>query len=268
MVSIRLLASLIASTHNILPRMETLGWRIVASSSFRFFLLLPMSFWPSCSIIFVGVVLPPSALFCVPTPLPPLVGSLRHFVSLRGVFSLFFRADISSSLFFGVCPFHFLAAVFLFALAPSLSGYGFLSFVLWLFSLSLPSSVSAPLLRCFCYTCCFCLGGSPLTASLPPSLFSCPRFPINYLLRLPVPSLLVTCLPPSGFGMRFRVLTSSFPRLSLAGSCLGGGLLILRFPLSLGFFPTGSALRLLGRSVPMVPVLISLAYVVRLHSLE
>ena len=167
-----------------------------------------MAFWPSCSIIFVGVVLPPSALFCVPTPLPSLVGSLRHFVSLRGVFSLFFRADISSLLFFGVCPFHFLAAVFLFALAPSLSGYGFLSFALWLFSLSLPSSVSAPLLRCFCYTCCFCLGGSPLTCFSSPLSLLLSAVPYQLPVALASPSLLVTCLSPSG--VRDAVLCAYF----------------------------------------------------------
>ena len=71
--------------------------------------------------------------------------------------------------------------------------------------------------------------------------------------------------------MRFRVLPSSFPRFSLAGSCLGGGggggLFILRFPHSWGFFSAGSVLHLLGRSVPMVTMLIFLALVVQLLSL-
>ena len=48
MASFRLLASLIASTLDIRPLMATLGWRIVAASSFRFFLLLFLVFVRSC----------------------------------------------------------------------------------------------------------------------------------------------------------------------------------------------------------------------------
>ena len=189
MVSFRLLASLIASTLDILQLLATLDWRMVTASSFRFFLLLPMSFWSSCAIIFVGVILPPSALFSVPTPLPSLAGSLRLFVFLREVFSLFFRVDFYSSLFFGVCPFHYWRPVFFLLWLLLFRVTVFISFALRLFFLSSPSSVSAPLLRCFFYTCCFCLlGGSPLTCfSFTLSLFSCPRFSIDYLLHLSVP---------------------------------------------------------------------------------
>ena len=107
-----------------------------------------------------------------------------------------------------------------------------------LLPLSHPSFVSAPLLRCFCYACCFCLlGGSPLTCfSFDLSLFSCPRLPVTHLLRLPFPP------PPSrlltaSLRVRGAVLCASFflSRFSLAGSCLGGGVVHPSVPSFMGF---------------------------------
>ena len=68
--------------------------------------------------------------------------------------------------------------------------------------------------------------------------------------------------------MLFRVFPSSFPRFSVAGSCLGGGVVHPSVPSFMGFLSAGSALHLLGRLVPMVTVLIFLAPDVRLQSLE
>ena len=120
--------------------MAPLGWRIVAASSFRFFRffrLLPMSFWSSCAIVFVGVILPLSALFSVPTPLPSLVGSLQLFVFICGVISLFFHAGFYSSLFFGVCPFHYWRLVLFLLRLLLFRAMVFILFALRLFSLSL-----------------------------------------------------------------------------------------------------------------------------------
>ena len=73
-----------------------------------------------------------------------------------------------------------------------------------------PSSVSAPLLRCFCYTCCFCLlGGSPLT---------CFSFALSFLLsavpyQLPV-ALTILHLPShlltASLGVQGAVPCASF----------------------------------------------------------
>ena len=219
----------------------------------------------------VGVILPPSALFSVTTPLPSLVGSLRLFVFIRGVISLFFLADFLKFTFLWCVSFSLLAAGFLLALAPSLSGYGFYFICITaLLPLSGPSYVSASLLRCFYFTCCFCLlGGSLLTCfSFTLSLFSCPRFPVNYLLRLPFPQ--PSRLLPSSLGVRGAVPCASFflspffssRLLSGWGGCSSFGSLIhgVSFPLAVLFTCLGG--RFLWLRIDF------LGSCVRLHSLE
>ena len=160
MVSFRLLASLIAYTLDIRPLMATLGWRIVATSSFRFFLLLPMSFWSSCALVFISVILPPSAPFLCPhtSYLPRWFSSALRFHS-RSLF------PIHS---WGFFPVRFSLMCVLFIIGGRFSSCsGSFSFGLqFLFCSHCGSSPSLapPLLWCFCYTCCFCLlCGSPLT---------------------------------------------------------------------------------------------------------
>ena len=192
MVSFRLLASLITSTLDIRPLMATLGWRIVAASSFRFFLLLPMCLWCWCTLVFVSVILPPSALFSVPTSLTCLprwfswalrFHSWSHFpIRWWGFFQLVFPWYVSFSL---------LEGGFLLAVAPSLWGCGFYFVCIGaLLPLWPPSSAAVLVLY---GTCCLCLvGGCPLTCfSLALFLLLCA---VPYQLEVPVA---LTIPPPT-----------------------------------------------------------------------
>ena len=158
MVSFILLASLITSTLDIRPLMATLGWRIVAASSFRFLSLAScLSGLRALSSSLVSYFhLQPFSLS--PHLFPPslvLFGSSFSFVELFP-FSFVQTFTVRFSL---VCvSFSLLAASFLLALAPSLSGYGFhFVCITALIPLFRPSYVSVPL--CFCYTWCFCVPG-------------------------------------------------------------------------------------------------------------
>ena len=102
----------------------------------------------------------------------------------------------------------------------------FILFALRLFSLSLTPSMCR---RLCCGASAIPVVSVSLTvlhspASLSPSLSSVVRGSLSTTCCAclsPLP-LLVSCLPPWGFGVRFRVPPSSFPHFSLAGSCLGG----------------------------------------------
>ena len=194
------------------------GLHALSSSLVSYFHLQPFSLSPH--------LFPPSLV---------LFGSSFSFVES---FSLFFRADFYSSLFFGVCPFHYWRPIFFLLWLLLFRATVFISFALRFFSLSRLSSVPAPLLRCFCYTCCFCLlGGSPLTCiSFTLPLFCCPWFPINYLLRLPVPP------PPSGLliaslGVSVAVQCASFFLSPFFSSWLlsGWGIVHQSVPSFMGF---------------------------------
>ena len=174
--------------------------------------------------------------------------------------SIFFRAAIYCSLFFGMHPSHFLAAVFLFWLWLILFLTGVFSRLPCGSSLlSCPSSVPAHLLRCFWLHLLFLS-----TRRFSAHLLLMPLFEVPYpllLLRLPIHPLLVTCLPSPVVRVWYCVLPSSFSSLSPAPVWVGvvnpfGSLIHwVSFPLA---FWWCCSFALLGRSITMVTILLFL----------